>query len=244
MKYIPIQTAQNVQIQVALASVGERILAFIIDLVVKLMFMYALELMGFSKNINELYEDSWSIMATQIIIYSPLIFYTLYSEILSDGYTIGKKILNIRVMSLDSYKMRIDQYFVRWIFNLVDFFTLFGGVGFLSTIFTSKSQRIGDLSAGTVVVKVNKEVSINNSLFMEVAKGYQVKFPMVTLLTDRDVQIIKTSYYKSKANQDYKTIQLIRKKIDLVLNVPSQLNDYDFIEQVIEDYNFITKDLT
>lgn len=244
MKYIPIQTAQNVQIQVALASVGERILAFIIDLVVKFMFMYALELIGLSKSLNELYEDSWSLMATQIIIYAPLISYTLYSEILSNGYTIGKKILNIRVVSLDSYKVRIDQYFVRWIFNLVDIFTLFGGLAFLSTIFTSKSQRFGDLSAGTAVVKVNKETSINDSLFMEVTKGYQVKFPMVTLLSDRDVQIIKTSYYKSKANQDYKTIQLIRKKIDSVLNVPSQLNDHHFIEQVIADYNYVTKDLT
>lgn len=243
MKYIPILTAQNVQIQAPLASIGERMLAFLIDLGIKIMYIYGIELFGVSNQISEIYTDDWSVMATALIINIPVIFYTLCSELLSDGYTIGKRIMKIRVISLDSYKTRPDQYFIRWIFNLLDVFTLSGGIGLLSAIISSRNQRIGDLSAGTTVVKVTQGVSINDSIFVEVQEGYKVVFPMVTLLTDRDVQIIKSSYTKAKENRDYKTISLIRAKIDSILNVQSKLNDYAFIERVIEDYNFVTKDL-
>lgn len=244
MKYIPIQTAQNVQIKVPLASIGERILAFLIDLLVKILYVYAIESVISSVETREMYEDQWSQMAIMIIFYSPVIFYTLYSEILSNGYTIGKKMMKIKVISIDSYKTRLDQYFIRWIFNLLDVFTMSGGIGILSAIISSKCQRLGDLSAGTVVVKVNDKIGIQDTLFMEVKKVYKVTFPMVTLLSDRDVQIIKSSYFKSKANRDFETVKLIRLKIDGVLQVSSNLNDYDFIERVLEDYNYITKDLT
>ena len=244
MKYIPILTAQNVQIQATLASVGERLMAFLIDLGVKLLYMYGLVWLGVSDEISEVYSDSWSVMATWIVINSPVVFYTLYSETLSGGYTIGKKIMKLKVISLDSYKTRTEQYFIRWMFNLIDVFTFFGGIGLMSSIVSGKNQRIGDLAAGTTVVKISQGVTINDSIFVEVEEGYKVTFPMVTLLSDRDVQIIKSSYTKAKANSDYKTIGLIRSKIDSVLNVPSKLNDQLFIERVIEDYNFVTKDLT
>jgi len=243
MNHIPIHTAQNVKIHATLATVGDRILAFIIDLVIKLIYIYGLSFIGLSKSMEELYSDDWSVMATQIIFFLPITFYTLYSEVFSGGYTIGKKIMKVKVISLDSYKMSFYQYFIRWIFNLVDIFILFGSIGVLSTVFSSKNQRIGDLSAGTTVVKVVNNTSINDSIFMEVSKGYKVTFPMVSLLSDRDVQIIKSSFYKSKENGDYKTIQLIRSKINQILNVQSTLNDFDFIERVLEDYNFVTKDM-
>jgi len=244
MKYIPIQTAQNVQIQVGLASVGERILAFLIDLFIKISYIFTINLLGFSSYLSNLYDDPWSATSIQILVLMPVIFYTLCSEALTNGSTIGKKILKIRVISLDSYKTKFDQYFIRWIFNLLDVFTFSGIIGLLSALVTKKSQRLGDLSAGTAVVKVNKKVSINDSIFMEVREGYKAMFPTVTLLTDRDVQIIKTTYFRAKKNNDYKTIKLIRQKIDQILNVPSSLNDYQFIERVLEDYNYITKDLT
>lgn len=244
MKYIPIQTAQNVQIQVGLASVGERILAFLIDLFVKISYIFAINLLGFSSYLDNLYDDPWSATSIQILVLLPVIFYTLGSEALTNGFTIGKKILKIKVISLDSYKTKFDQYFIRWIFNLLDVFTFSGIIGLISALVTKNTQRLGDLSAGTAVVKVNKKVSINDSIFMEVKEGYKAMFPTVTLLTDRDVQIIKTTYFRAKKNNDYKTIKLIRKKIDQILNVPSSLNDYQFIERVLEDYNYITKDLT
>lgn len=244
MKYIPIQTAQNVQIQATLATVGERLLAFLIDLGIKFIYIYGIQLFGVPNRIETIYEDDWSVMATTLMINIPVIFYTLFSESLSGGFTIGKKVMKIRVISADSYKTRIDQYFIRWIFNLVDVFTLFGTIGLLSSIISKKNQRLGDIAAGTTVVKVSQGISLGDSIFMEVKKEYKVMFPTVTLLSDRDVQIIKTSYSKAKANRDYKTIGLIRTKIDSVLNVPSTLNDHLFIERIIEDYNFVTKDLT
>ncbi len=244
MKYIPILTAQNVQIQALLANIGERLLAFLIDLGVKLLYIYGITWFGVSNEISDIYTDDWSVRATILIINLPVVFYTLYSEILSNGYTIGKKIMKIRVISLDSYKTRTEQYFIRWMFNLIDVFTFFGGIGLLSAIISKRNQRIGDLSAGTTVVKVSQGITINDSIFEEVQEGYKVTFPMVTLLSDRDVQIIKSSYTKAKASRDYKTIGVIRTKIDSVLNVSSKLNDYDFVERVIEDYNFVTKDLT
>lgn len=244
MKYIPILTAQNVNINVPLAPIGERLVAFIIDLGVKLLYVYGIELFGVSNQIENLYEDDWSVRASILIINIPVIFYTLFSESISGGYTFGKWIMKLRVMSIDSYKTNVYQYFIRWIFNLIDVFTIFGSIGFTSSVISNRNQRIGDIAAGTTVIKMTQGVSLNDSLFMDVQEEYTVLFPMVTLLSDRDMQIIKSSYTKAKTNMDYKTIKLIRQKINDVLQVTSSLNDRVFIERVISDYNFVTKDLT
>jgi len=244
MKYFPILSPQNIHINFELASTGQRILAFLIDWVVKILYLWAISFTGLERALEFSFDDQWSMMALSFFIYAPVMFYTLFSEYYFEGKTLGKSLLKIRVLSTDSYTNSFEQYFIRWIFRIVDFYLGFGLIGVLSSVFSKNNQRLGDFASSSVVVSLNNKTNLQDTFFQEVQSNHQITFPSVTLLSDRDMQIIKQVYENAKKNQDYKVIKKLRTKIDGIVKIKSKMNDYDFIETIITDYNFMTKDLT
>jgi len=122
MKYFPILSPQNIHINFELASTGQRILAFLIDWVVKILYLWAISFTGLERALEFSFDDQWSMMALSFFIYAPVMFYTLFSEYYFEGKTLGKSLLKIRVLSTDSYTNSFEQYFIRWIFRIVDFY--------------------------------------------------------------------------------------------------------------------------
>lgn len=242
MKYFPILTPQNVQVQFELATVGHRLLAFLIDMVVKFIYIYGLSSIGLLSAVENA-GDSWTQASIAFIILLPVMFYTLVSEYFFNGQTLGKKILKLKVVSMDSYTNTFEQYFIRWIFNLIDVFVGSGIIGLLSASFTKYSQRLGDLASGSIVIDMRSKVDLSDSLFVELSDSHQVTFSSVTLLSDRDMQIIKQVWVNAKKGNNSKLIKKLRRKIESLIPLESKLNDYDFIETVIEDYNFLTMNM-
>lgn len=70
------------------------------------------------------------------------------------GQTIGKRLANIKVVRSDYSKINILQSFVRRLCDVIDFLPMFGLLGIVIGSSTRNSQRIGDMAAGTLVVKV------------------------------------------------------------------------------------------
>ena len=105
MSQISINTSQNVNINFTIASVGERMLAFIIDLLVKgaYLFVAFYILFGFLNFDQFLYGlDYWSAVAVYIIITFPITIYPLVLESLMEGQTLGKKVMKIKVVKISS----------------------------------------------------------------------------------------------------------------------------------------------
>ena len=95
MSLIAINTSQNVNINFNTASIGDRILAFVIDMLIKgayllVLFLVFFKLFNFGVIIDSL--DNWSAMAIIIIITFPIYIYTLVCESMMEGQTFGKKI--------------------------------------------------------------------------------------------------------------------------------------------------------
>ena len=66
-------------------------------------------------------------------------------------------------------------------------------------------------------------------------------FLNVTLLTDKDVRLIKETYHRAKRSGDYGTMKLLRDKIESLLGSDSSLYDKPYIDTVLKDYNFYTQ---
>lgn len=119
--------------------------------------------------------------------------------------------MGIRVISLNGKEPTINQYIVRWIFRVFEwpfFFgyiafssisiiasvivTLFLGIGvFIPIAITPKGQRLGDLAANTAVVRTKTDFTVRDTLFIEINdQHYQVAFPEVLKLSDRDINTI------------------------------------------------------
>lgn len=245
MAQIDINTSQNVNLSFTVANMGERLLAYILDSIIKIVL--ALIIVYFLFNILQLENfirdwDQFSLMGLYVIISSPFILYPLIFESLMEGQTPGKKILKIKVVKVDGFQASFSDYLIRWIFRLVDF-GFFFIPGFISMVVNKYSLRLGDIASGTAVISLKNDINISHTILEKISSNYTPTFPQVISLTDNDVRIIKENFIKAKNGQDKQVITRLANKIleTLKLNrddIP--LTESKFIDTIIKDYNFYT----
>ncbi|WP_159947569.1 RDD family protein [Polaribacter septentrionalilitoris] len=270
MKRLQIKTAQNVNINFTLANVGQRLLAFLIDNVLKFAYYYfALYFLNFKLFEGIEHTDGWTLRALDILIFLPITFYSLYTEILMDGQTVGKRLLHLKVVNEDGFKPSITDYVIRWFLRIVDFnlfillyvyiaslgmdnqvmlfvvLFLFGKmIGFFLILFTNKNQRFGDIIANTIVIYTKDDVKFSETILEELDTTYQPTYPNVIRLSDNDARIIKDTFYSAKKFNDFKTLIKLRSKILEVTEIKSiHKSDIEFIDTVLKDYNYYTQDM-
>ena len=244
---LQINTTQNVNINFIAASVGERILAYIIDAIIKIAYVVVVyQLMFNLLKINELIDDmdQWSRIAIIVSFYLPVVFYSLVFETFLDGQTIGKRIMKIKVVKIDGYQASIFDYLVRWFFRIVDLNMASGVVALIAIATSKKSQRLGDMPAGTSVITLKNKVNISHTILEDLKEDYIPKYPNVIKLSDNDARIIKETFVRAKAARDYQTLIKLRVKIIEVIELKDyNENDMQFIDRILKDYNYYTQSM-
>jgi uncharacterized RDD family membrane protein YckC len=238
MPELQINTTQNVKINFTAAGVGERLLAFVLDVAIKIGYLIVVSnVFGAFENM-----DQWSQIGINTLLSFPVIFYTLTLESLFEGQTIGKMAMRIRVVKIDGYQASVSDYLVRWFFRIVDIYMF--GMGFFVIIFSKRSQRFGDMAAGTAVITLRDKVSINHTILEELSEDYQPTYPNVIKLSDNDARIIKETFTVAKASRDYNTLIKLRTKIVEVADIKNvKGSDVQFIDTILKDYNYYTQDM-
>jgi len=241
MANLAINTTQNVNLDYKLVSVGERILAFLIDLLIFSIYLYMVEVI--SDIMGLAISDNWTVFGLQQLLLLPVMFYSLYMHILFNGRTVGKMVLKTRVVKIDGGPVHWSSYMTLWMLRIVDIWIFSGAVGLLSILFSERRQRVGDFAAGTVVISTKNQVNISHTILEELTETYEPKFTNVTQLTDKDVRLIKETYLIAISSADYKTLNALRKKIESILEISSEFYDKQFIETILKDYNYYTQSM-
>jgi uncharacterized RDD family membrane protein YckC len=247
MSELSINTTQNVKINFIAASVGERLGAFFIDLFIIICYITALSIILFDwLQLDRLMVnlDGWSRGAIFLLLYSPVIVYSLVLESVFEGQSLGKKLLKIKVVKIDGYQAGFGDYLIRWFFRVIDFFTFFGLPGLISVITSQKSQRLGDMAAGTAVITLKNRINISHTILEEIGEAYVPTYPLVIKLSDNDMRIIKETYQKAVAKNDHEVLYKLVAKIESVTGIKNQSgNNIDFIRIILKDYNFYTQNM-
>ncbi|RMZ61171.1 RDD family protein [Chryseobacterium nematophagum] len=245
MSQIAINTSQNVNINFNIASVGERMLAFIIDLLIKvayaiIAFYVFFNILDLGYVLNGL--DYWSQIAIYIAITFPIYVYPVVLESLMEGQTPGKKAMKIRVVKIDGYQASFGDYMIRWVFRLID--TSFAGViGLVSMIISKNNQRLGDIASGTAVISLKNSINISHTILENIQENYLPTFPQVIALSDNDMRIIKDNYQKALKIDNRQIINRLSDKIKNILKLeidPTKMTERQFINIIIKDYNYYT----
>jgi len=261
MPIIQIATAFNIDLEFEIAEFHKRLLAYAIDFALLVIYIYAMK--------NFLYDgigiDFESNMGLDILIISlPMLLYSLLTELWMNGQTVGKKLMGIRVISLEGGEPTFGQFLLRWCTKFFEWPFLFGyiffnregalgfilGYAFITCLLgiavvitiavTPKSQRLGDLAAGTVVVNTKSKLSVEDTVFMEVNKtDYKVMFPDVMRLSDRDINTIKTVLMQANKRSNYDMCHRVATKVKEVLKINTDLYPDQFLEKLLEDYNYL-----
>ncbi len=233
METVSIQTTQNIAINYKLAGLGDRILAFVLDTLIIIAYvlvaMYIFRLGSTQVQMPT---------ALEVLIGIGAYLYFLISEVTLDGQTLGKKALKIRVVKLDGSKPSFGAYLLRWIMLPIDY-SMTGGVAMVSIILTKRGQRIGDLLAGTTVVKVKRvdTTLLKNKLVMkQVDDDYQPVFPEAVKLDDNDIRLIHKAIAAFRQHSQREPVEMLRQKIEEKIQVKSDLPDIKFLFTLAKDY--------
>lgn len=231
-----IETAQNVEISQNIANLGDRILAFLIDLLIIIAYALLTGITTSSLGLGS--ENEWIYM---VVIGLPIFLYHLLMETFNNGQSLGKASMRIRVVKLDGSKAAFSNYAIRWLLRMVDISFTSGAVAIFTFLFNSKGQRLGDIAATTTVISEKQKISIHQTLMANIPEGYQPKYPQVTVFSDEEMQQIKNIFQKAKREQKHAVILALAEKSSTVMQVTPQENPFPFIETIILDYNFYTQ---
>ncbi len=245
MDSIRISTAQNIDIDYEIAGLGERIAARCIDLAIFVFIaIIALVVMG----AVSMATSGTGAMVVLFVFIAIFAFYDLICEITMDGQTLGKKVLKIKVISIDGTQPALGQYIFRWLFRMIDFGFPFGWgvVALVSVAVTEKHQRLGDILGKTTIIKTRPRTEVANVPFsFNIPEEYDPKFKEVLHLNDRDIELVHevlTGYYQTGNAQLIYTMAA-KIKEHIVATIPEGMNELQFLETVLKDYNHLTANM-
>lgn len=246
MKSIEITTPQNVQIDYQLASLGQRIFAFAIDFVIIVLVYAAVYIWAFVQNTSD---NDLKYLLFQLFAFLWLGFYSLFSELIGNGQSIGKLAMGIRVIKLNGDELQFYDYFSRWSMRIIDIYFSIGSIAMLLIASSRNAQRIGDIIAGTAIIRKNNSYGfkLNDILKLNLKDkdNYEFEYPLAVNLEENDVILIKQllSRYRTFRNSAHKQAmdELILRLAD-VLQLKQIPNDKEtFLTKVITEYIILTR---
>lgn len=234
MDNIRIQTTQNVDIEYEVASIGDRILATLLDYLFFIAYGLLILLIGSLTN--------WGIFSSMAIVsllVLPVLLYDLLCEIFFQGKSFGKMIMKIKVVKVDGTQANFGAYLLRWLLRVIDTRLFGGAVALIAIVVNGKGQRVGDIAAGTTVIKMKQKVQLSDTILNKIVPDYTMVFPEVSRLSDNDIAIIKEVVQVYLRTHNYQAIEKLALKTKSTMGINIDLPHVQFLSTVIQDYSYL-----
>ncbi len=244
MQTIEIRTTQNVTIEYELTSLRERFFAFFIDgLIVGMIYFVVMIILANTVG-DILFENP---MLISLMLIGIFVFYQLFSEILADGQSWGKKAMGTKVVRLDGKEPNLSDYLLRAVFHIIDSIMSLGILAALMISSSNKNQRLGDMTANTTVIRIkfNLRFRLEDILKINTIEDYEPTYPEVRQLSEKDMLLIKTiiSRYRKHRNKAHREVinELVGKLVQqLDISEPPR-DKIAFLKTLIRDYIVLTR---
>jgi uncharacterized RDD family membrane protein YckC len=155
-------TPEGVSVELVLAGAGSRFGAIMLDSLMQLTLLWgALAIgLGVVSSAGSAVVDAGVV---SVLVFFVLFGYFIILESLTGGRTLGKLAAGLRAVRVDGQPIGFRRSVVRTILRLIDVYLTFGMVGLGFILGTPRNQRLGDLAAGTVVIRERKASAMRPS---------------------------------------------------------------------------------
>lgn len=230
MESLNIQTTQNVDIHYEVASIGDRLLARLLDWIIFIVYYFAFFVIVGQMRLGL----SYGIIVLMLL---PILTYDLWCETFFQGRSFGKMIMKLRVVRLDGGQPGFGDYLIRWLLRLIEgMAALSPGLCLLVVVINGRGQRIGDIIAGTTLIKTGQRVQLRDTILMQMNPNYVIVFPQVAVLSDRDVNIIRDVLKQAMTSQNYPVVERLAARVKEVMGVYPMMPSMQFLHIVLSDY--------
>jgi uncharacterized RDD family membrane protein YckC len=239
---LSIDTPEMVAIEMQLAGIGSRFIALMVDYLIWIagFAVLALATHYFLPGIGAFSRISaqWAV-AIRIFIFFLLNWgYFTFFEAFWGGKTPGKRVARIRVIQCSGRAIGLFESMARNLIRYVDQFPLFYAVGVIAVFATRQHQRLGDLAAGTLVVRDREPETANWSgtgtrtitagIFgpgtpaQEPHRSISLPATGLAKLSAADLEVLE-SFYSRRLDMSLATRQAIAQKIASAIQAKSGL---------------------
>jgi len=241
MDTIQINTSQNVSLSYTPAGIGPRILAALLDWVfiiayagiVAAIFSFAINRKEYSGDVERSESYDQMMIGLFILCLLPAMIYHLLCETFLNGQSFGKKILKIKVVKLNGTQPNFGSYLLRSMFRIIDR----PMIALITIAVSAKSQRFGDMVAGTTIIQINRPVSIRETILHKQKPDYKIVYEQVSLLSDTDANTIREVLDFSRNQNQPQHLTLLSKKIKTKYGIPDVTQtDEQFLNTLLMDY--------
>ncbi len=154
-----VATPERVAFRFETAGLGSRFAAQVIDLLVLWGVLLALGAVAFGVAVL-LEQPTVAALAVLVAGFATFWGYWILQEALWSGQTLGKRVMHLRVVDARGGPVSAGQAVVRNLLRIIDFLPVYYAVGTATIFISSRNQRLGDLAAGTVVVRERMAVRL------------------------------------------------------------------------------------
>lgn len=256
-----LETTQNVYLKLEIASIGERVVAAFIDRAVLFLYIWIaslfIDLTGWG---NVLEDEKTGYYVSMFFFSLPVFLIAFLWDVISNGQSVGKKLMKMRVIKTDGSTPSIGDFLLRWMLRIIDLYLIaimvalsasddsVGGiliifttpvVGIVLMAMTGHNQRFGDLASNTIVVKKEKRVTLEDTVLPLLRKKYKPRFLNVLELNDRDVRIIKEVIDRSEPGENTGLVEKLSHKAKEILSITTDMPPRKFLYTLMKDYNYL-----
>ncbi|MGZ8650146.1 MAG: RDD family protein [Solirubrobacteraceae bacterium] len=148
---VRISTPEGVDVELTLAGIGSRFIAAILDFIIQAGVVIAVSvLLGLFSGDRD---GGYVAAVFSLVFFLTFFAYDVLFEVRSRGRTPGKRWTGLRVVRTGGRPVTFVRSCIRNVLRLVDILPSFYAIGMLSIFVTRNNQRLGDLAAGTYIVR-------------------------------------------------------------------------------------------
>ena len=233
MQDISFGTTQNVNLVTEKAGVGKRLIAFFIDYLI---------LLGISILLSVGLARTNIVNPTYIAVIISIIFFTyhFFFELFTDGQSIGKITQKIRVVKSTGESAGFLQFLLRALLRPID---LFFGLGLVIMIFSKNGQRLGDLVANTLLIKVDEAFDFEETVIAILEDEYKPLLSRIEVenLKGSDIELIKKIVGESEASLNYALVgKIYSKVVNITGNKGEGMLPMEYLKAVVKDYTYFS----
>ena len=217
---VSVETPEQIDINFQQAGIGSRFYAALIDTVL----LTLISLVGYYVNrhfISELGDivGNWLGALGGIVVFALFWGYYIAFEVTTNGQTFGKLALGLRVIKEGGYPIGFADSAIRNLVRIVDFLPFFYGVGLICMLISKKWQRLGDLAAGTLVIKTARtELKLtgegsqanNPSISIPPREFLYTAWIQPALVTETEIRVIREYLTRRTTLPEYRRAELAR----------------------------------
>lgn len=244
LEKLNIDTPEQVALEFSLATVGSRFLALAIDSVIQAgSALVLLMIVAAGSWVAGLALDTarpWVLALLVLGLFTIYYGYFAVFEVLWNGQTPGKRVIGLRVIHSSGRPVSAFEAILRNVVRIADQMPAIYGVGIVSVFLTERSQRLGDLAAGTVVVHERMAALDARQFGVDITPAASQTRHGTAKLTPQEISMIELFFRRRRQLDGHARVRAasqIAARIRERLEIADGTDNEQFLEEVLAEYH-------